>query len=66
MTDSEMLRKAARERRLDIGEYPAMIPDTRFATGEDHGKTIAWLASEEAGRMLGQSVWTAGSLFSNR
>jgi hypothetical protein len=40
-TDSEMLRKAARERRLDIGEYAAMIPDGRFATGADHANTIA-------------------------
>jgi NAD(P)-dependent dehydrogenase (short-subunit alcohol dehydrogenase family) len=59
-TDSEMLRKTARERRLDAGEYAAMIPDGRFAAGEDHANTIAWLASEEAGRMLGQVISVDG------
>jgi len=56
-----MLRKTARERRLDIGEYAAMIPDGRFATGERITRTPSpWLAFKEAGRMLGQVISADG------
>jgi NAD(P)-dependent dehydrogenase (short-subunit alcohol dehydrogenase family) len=60
MTDSAMLRQTATERGLRIEDYLAMIPDGRLATPEDHGHTIAWLASDEAAHVTGQVICVDG------
>jgi 2,3-dihydro-2,3-dihydroxybenzoate dehydrogenase len=60
MTDSEMLRQTARERTVDVNDYLAMIPSGRLAQADDHARTVAWLASDEAGHITGQAIAVDG------
>jgi NAD(P)-dependent dehydrogenase (short-subunit alcohol dehydrogenase family) len=60
MTDSEMLRRSAGARGVDLAEYEAMIPAGKLARGEDHAAAIAWLASEEAAHVTGQVISVDG------
>lgn len=60
MTDSAMLRQTAASRGIDAGDYLDMIPARRFATGDDHAHTVAWLAGNEASHITGQVICVDG------
>jgi 2,3-dihydro-2,3-dihydroxybenzoate dehydrogenase len=60
MTDSRMLRETAVARGIEIHDYVAMVPAGRLAEPEDHARTIAWLASDEAQHITGQVIAVDG------
>jgi 2,3-dihydro-2,3-dihydroxybenzoate dehydrogenase len=61
MTDSAMLRHTAASRGVRVEDYIRMIPAGRLATPEDHGATIAWMASDEAAHVTGQVISVDGA-----
>lgn len=60
MTDSAMVRQTAASRGVRVDDYLEMIPAGRLAAPEDHAETIAWLASDAAVHVTGQTISVDG------